>query len=58
MQGYWGKPEATAEVIVEEGGKRWFRTGDLVTIVKGKHDYIKVTGRSKEQYKVCQVIVH
>ena len=54
MQGYWGKPEATAEVIVDakDGfeGKRWFRTGDLVTVLKGGH--IKVTGRIKEQYKL------
>ncbi len=51
MLGYWGKPEATAEVIVEEGGKRWFRTGDLVTLV-GPEKQIKITGRSKEQYKL------
>jgi long-chain acyl-CoA synthetase len=50
MQGYWNRPEATEEVIVEEGGKRWFRTGDLATFVNGNH--IKITGRSKEQYKL------
>ena len=52
MQGYWGKPDATAEVIVESGfeGKRWFRTGDLVTLVDGEH--IKITGRIKEQFKL------
>jgi long-subunit acyl-CoA synthetase (AMP-forming) len=50
MQGYWNNPEATAEVIVEEGGKRWFRTGDLASLVNGK--FIKITGRSKDQYKV------
>jgi long-subunit acyl-CoA synthetase (AMP-forming) len=50
MQGYWNNPEATAEVIVEEGGKRWFRTGDLVSLVDD--GFMKVTGRSKEQYKV------
>ncbi|HXS52165.1 MAG TPA: long-chain fatty acid--CoA ligase [Usitatibacter sp.] len=27
--GYWGKPEATAEVFFERDGRRWFRTGDL-----------------------------
>ena len=48
MQGYRGKPDATAEVIVESGfeGKRWFRTGDPVTLVDGEH--IKITGRIKE----------
>ena len=27
--GYWNNPEATANVFVDIGGKRWFRTGDL-----------------------------
>ncbi|MVW16854.1 AMP-binding protein, partial [Escherichia coli] len=26
MKGYWGKPEATAQAITEDG---WFRSGDL-----------------------------
>jgi len=51
MKGYWQKPEATSEVIVEdEDGKRWFRTGDLATLIRGEH--IKITGRCKEQYKL------
>jgi len=51
MKGYWNKPEATSEVIVEDpDGKRWFRTGDLATLVEGK--YIKITGRCKELYKL------
>lgn len=54
MEGYWGKPEATAEVIVtdEATGEKWFRTGDLVTMVGDDLSHIKVTGRSKEQYKL------
>lgn len=27
--GYWGKPQASAEVFIEFEGKRFFRTGDL-----------------------------
>jgi long-chain acyl-CoA synthetase len=30
MQGYWKKPEATAESMIEIDGKKWLRTGDLV----------------------------
>ena len=29
FQGYWNKPEQTAEVLVEIDGKRFLRTGDL-----------------------------
>jgi long-chain acyl-CoA synthetase len=30
MQGYWKKPEATAESMIEIDGEKWLRTGDLV----------------------------
>ncbi|GGL00769.1 long-chain-fatty-acid--CoA ligase [Deinococcus radiotolerans] len=29
MQGYWNRPDATAEAFMEIGGQRYFRTGDL-----------------------------
>ncbi len=29
FQGYWNRPEATAEAFIEFDGKRFFRTGDL-----------------------------
>ena len=32
MQGYWQRPEATAETIIELEGKKWLRTGDLVSM--------------------------
>lgn len=52
MRGYWNMPEATAEVFVEHGGKRWLRTGDVarldtdgfLTIVDRIKDMIAVGG--------------
>ena len=42
MKGYYGRPDATAEVIDKEG---WFHTGDLGEI---KNCLLYVTGRKKE----------
>ena len=66
MQGYWRNQEATDEVIVVEAdGSRWFRTGDLFSIITDEKmagsspprkaagsGYLKFTGRIKEQYKL------
>ena len=48
MLGYWENPEATNEVIMDDG-HRTFRTGDLGRLVDG---FLKITGRVKEQFKL------
>lgn len=40
MTGYLGRPEATAEVLSEDG---WFRTGDLAT--RAADGYVRIVGR-------------
>ena len=46
MMGYYKNPEATHEVIDEEG---WFHTGDVGTIIDNK--FLKITDRKKELFK-------
>jgi long-chain acyl-CoA synthetase len=48
MKGYWGKPEATAEVMrgVGEVGGGWFLTGDLATV--DDDGYYHIVGRKKD----------
>ncbi|HYG59256.1 MAG TPA: long-chain fatty acid--CoA ligase [Symbiobacteriaceae bacterium] len=43
MTGYWGQPEATAEVLDGDG---WFHTGDLARV--DAEGYIYIVDRSKE----------
>lgn len=46
MDGYFGEPEATAQVIRERNGRRWLHTGDEGMIDSDGELYI--TGRLKE----------
>jgi len=46
MMGYWRNDQATKEVIVEDGGERWLKTGDCASIdAKG---FIRIIGRIKD----------
>lgn len=51
MRGYWRNPEATEEVLYEDGGKTWFRTGDQCVVEANGH--VRIVGRIKEQYKLA-----
>ncbi len=46
MQGYYNRPERTAEVIDKDG---WFHTGDIGRIVLD--DFLQITDRKKEMFK-------
>lgn len=50
MQGYYNKPDQTAEVMTEDG---WFMTGDIGKIVENRKGvkFIKITDRKKELLK-------
>ena len=45
FQGYWKRPEATAEAFIEIDGKRFFRTGDLGRV--DEEGYFFMTDRLK-----------
>jgi long-chain acyl-CoA synthetase len=43
FQGYWRRPDETADVLLEDG---WFRTGDIVTM--SADGYVTIVDRIKE----------
>jgi len=49
MQGYYNKPEKTAEEFTEDG---WFKTGDVGKMIKKNGvEFLKITDRKKELLK-------
>ncbi|NMK49940.1 non-ribosomal peptide synthetase [Achromobacter sp. Bel] len=44
-QGYWNRPDATADTFVEQEGRRWLRTGDLGFFHAGQ---LHIAGRRKD----------
>ena len=46
MQGYYNRPDLTAEVIDADG---WLHTGDIGEFVQGR--FLKITDRKKEMFK-------
>jgi long-chain acyl-CoA synthetase len=51
MQGYWKRPEETAESIVEIDGEMWLRTGDLVRMDEDGYFYFFDRKRDLIKYK-------
>jgi len=49
MLGYFNRPDATAESIVEDDTGRWLRTGDIVSV--DDEGYVTVHDRAKEMIK-------
>ncbi len=47
MKGYWQRPDATAEVLDEQG---WFKTGDIAIIQQD--GFIKIVDRKKDMINV------
>lgn len=53
MMGYYKQPEQTDAVFMDINGKRYFKTGDIGTLVDGPKGikYLKITDRKKELLK-------
>ncbi|MEO0492958.1 MAG: amino acid adenylation domain-containing protein [Actinomycetota bacterium] len=65
MRGYWDRPDLDGQAFVERGGRRWYRTGDLVQaradgalVFLGRADnQVKVRGHRIELEAVEQVLL-
>ena len=53
--GYWGKPEATKEVLLEIDGETWLRTGDLAKMDEEGYFYFYDRKKDMIKYKGLQV---
>jgi len=53
--GYWGKPEATKEVLMEIDGETWLRTGDLARMDEEGYFYFYDRKKDMIKYKGLQV---
>jgi acyl-CoA synthetase (AMP-forming)/AMP-acid ligase II len=49
MRGYFKRPDATAETLLEDEDGTWLRTGDIVTV--DEDAYVTITDRAKEMIK-------
>jgi long-chain acyl-CoA synthetase len=53
--GYWGRPEATKEVLMEVDGETWLRTGDLARMDEEGYFYFYDRKKDMIKYKGLQV---
>jgi long-chain acyl-CoA synthetase len=53
--GYWNKPEATEEVLMEVDGETWLRTGDLAKMDEEGYFYFYDRKKDMIKYKGLQV---
>ncbi len=55
MQGYWKRPQETEEAIIEIDGKKWLRTGDIVSMDEEGYFHFFDRKRDLIKYKAYSV---